>query len=51
MPTDGIEWEASAPEVVVEITDNPVKAQLLGPDGEPIRQWLQREPIGYRVRR
>ena len=43
-----IEHEFDIPEVSFEVTDNPVVAQLLGPDGEPIRQWRERPPFGYR---
>lgn len=51
--TEG-EWfeEAPAypPPLEVEVADNPVVMELLGPDGEVIRQWLEREPIGFRLR-
>lgn len=29
-------------------TDNPVVATLLGPDGQPIRQWRERPAFGFR---
>lgn len=51
-------WVATWPEEHVAkpavphltVTDNPVKATLLGPNGEPIRQVVEREPFGYRQR-
>lgn len=42
--------EFDVPELTVEMSDNPVVAELLGPDGNVIRQWVEREPIGYRPR-
>lgn len=42
--------EFDPPDLIVEMSDNPVVAELLGPDGEVIRQWVEREPIGYRMR-
>ena len=29
------------------VTDNPVVATLLGPNGAPIRQWRERPPFGF----
>lgn len=43
-------FEFDPPDLTVIETDNPVIAELLGPDGQVIRQWLEREPIGYRQR-
>lgn len=34
--------------IEVTLTDNPVVAVLLGPDGEPILEVRERPPIGYR---
>ena len=31
----------------VTVTENPVVAELLGPDGKPIRQWTERPPFGF----
>lgn len=31
----------------VEVTENPVVHELLGPDGEVIRQWRERPPFGF----
>lgn len=36
-----------APHLEVWVTDNPVVAELLGPDGEVITQWRERPPIGF----
>lgn len=43
------EWRdsnGSAPEV--DVAENPVIGVLLGPDGDPVRFMLEREPIGYK---
>lgn len=57
-PWTGEEWDRlyeprhahpTAPDLTV--MDNPVTAELLGPKGEPIRQWRERPPFGYRSRR
>lgn len=49
------EWDDEGPIVgppmpaeVIE-TENPVVAELLGPDGAPIRQWRERRtvPVGF----
>lgn len=37
--------EPCAPEMTV--TDNPVVATLLGPSGQPIRQWRERPAFGF----
>lgn len=42
--------EFEPPLLTVEMSDNPVVAELLGPDGSVLRQWVEREPIGYRRR-
>lgn len=34
----------------VEVTDNPVTATLLGPDGSILLELREREPIGFRLR-
>lgn len=39
------------PEAELTVTDNPIVATLLGPKGEPIRQWRARPPIGFRLDR
>lgn len=31
----------------VDVTENPVVAELLGPDGDVIRQWRERPPFGF----
>ena len=52
-PSDEDWWEPPepvAPDLTVDLTENPVVYELLGPDGTVIRQWLEREPIGYRIR-
>ena len=41
---------ADAPELEVEVSDNPVVATLLGPDGEVLVEVREREPIGFRIR-
>lgn len=41
---------AEAPTPQLTETDNPIIATLLGPDGEPIRQWRERAPMGFRKR-
>ena len=38
---------ASLDDVELTVSDNPVVATLLGPDGKPIRQWRERPPFGY----
>lgn len=42
------EWEN--PPLEVDVTDNPVSAELWHPDGTLLLQVLEREPIGYRLR-
>ncbi len=42
------EWEFEAPDLTFEVTDNPVVAELLGPDGQVLRQWTERPPFGFR---
>src|SRR5204862_1265894 len=42
--------EFEPPVLTVDVTDNFVVAELLGPDGKVIAQMLEREPIGYRLR-
>lgn len=32
----------------VVTTDNPIVDTLLGPDGEPLLQWTERPPFGFR---
>lgn len=44
----GTEWEWPDQPVMVEVTDNPVVAELLDADGNVIRQWRERPPIGFR---
>lgn len=46
------EWvEFEAPDSIeVEVTDNPIVATLLGPDGEPLAQFTERPPFGFRSR-
>jgi hypothetical protein len=36
-------------QVQVEVTENPITAELLGPDGKVLRQWRERPPFGFRV--
>ncbi len=54
--SDPEEWDEEGPRPAelawpeVYVSDNPVVAVLLGPDGEPIRTFLEREPIGFRIR-
>ena len=36
-----------APHLEVEVTDNPIVAVLLGPDGEVVRAWTERPPVGF----
>lgn len=43
---EGTEWNETK-HIDVEVTDNPVIAELLGPDGSPIRQWRARPVIGF----
>ncbi len=38
---------APAPWPDVDVTENPVVAELLGPDGSVIAQLLERPPIGF----
>jgi hypothetical protein len=46
---DGYEWYApDVPDLSLEVTDNPVVAELLGPDGAVVRQWRARPPFGFR---
>lgn len=40
--------EPTAPEIQLDVTENPVVGVLLGPDGEVLRQVRERPPIGYR---
>lgn len=42
------EYVFDTPAIDVTVTDNPVTHELLGPDGEVIRQWTERPPIGFR---
>lgn len=52
---DDDEWDEDEPlleplamtEVEVTVTENPVVATLLGPNGETIREWRQRPPFGF----
>lgn len=37
-------------DITVEVSENPVVGELLGPRGEVLAQVLEREPIGYRQR-
>lgn len=52
-PTDDL-WDEpycgapSLEDITVTVTDNPVVAELLGPDGDVIRQWRERPPFGFR---
>jgi hypothetical protein len=46
-PEEGEDPVPEPPALEVEVTDNPVIYELLGPDGEVIRQWLARTPIGF----
>lgn len=39
------------PCLTFDVSDNPVIAELLGPDGEVLRQWVEREPIGFKAER
>lgn len=53
-PSEG-DWEDDhgwdgAPDLTVDVTDNPVVATLYGPDGRPLLELLEREPIGFRIR-
>lgn len=43
-------WEYDTPHLEVDVSDNPVIAELYHPDGELLIQVLEREPIGYRIR-
>jgi len=44
---DELAWEdPAAPEV--DITDNPIIAELLDLDGNIVKQWTARPPIGFR---
>lgn len=45
---NGVEYEWPDHELTVEVSDNPVVAELLDAQGNVIRQWLKRPPIGYR---
>jgi hypothetical protein len=48
---NNFEWvEPVIPQFELTVTDNPVVAELLGPDGEPVTIWQEREPFGFRVR-
>lgn len=51
MPYTG-EWDDEpllGPPVAEQVieTENPIVAELLGPDGAPIRQWRARPPFGF----
>lgn len=39
------------PALEVEVSENPILATLLGPDGEVIRTLLARPPIGFALPR
>lgn len=44
----GTEWDS--PDVAtpdLEVTDNPVVATLLGPNGATLRQWRERPLFGF----
>jgi hypothetical protein len=51
-------WEEPEPvlapmdmtQVQVTMTDNPIVAELLGPNGDVLRQWRERPPVGFRQR-
>jgi hypothetical protein len=53
---DDEDWDESQPlleplsftEVHVVVSENPVVAELLGPDGKTLRQWRARPPFGFR---
>lgn len=51
LPDD--DWEEAdetppdPPELEVEVSENPVIATLLGPDGQVIRTLLARPPVGF----
>lgn len=34
-------------EIIVEVTENPIVAELLGPDGNVLRQWRERPQFGF----
>jgi hypothetical protein len=44
---DYVEFEPAVPEV--DVSDNPVVAELLGPDGQVLRRWCERPPFGFRA--
>jgi hypothetical protein len=43
-------FEFDLPDLLVQVSENPVVAELLGPRGEVVSQMLLREPIGFRIR-
>ncbi len=44
----GDEYTFDPPIPEVEVTDNPIVAQLLDHNGEPLRTWRERPAIGFR---
>lgn len=44
------EFVGETPDLTFDVTENPVVAELLGPDGEPLRQWRERPPFGLHPR-
>lgn len=54
--TEDWDWEEAEPllgpldfaGVQVVVTDNPIVAVLLGPNGEVLREWRERRPFGFR---
>lgn len=45
---DGEYRAGDHPKPDVDVTPNPVVARILGPDGEPLSVFREREPIGFR---
>lgn len=43
-----VEWSYDTPDMEFTVSENPVVSELLGPDGEVIRQWRERPPFGFR---
>lgn len=45
-------WKDSNPHTPdVDMADNPVTDVILGPKGEVLSMWLEREPIGFKATR
>ena len=45
------EWHTDPPRPEAIETENPVVAELLGPTGQPLRQWRERRTVAFGFQR